>query len=320
MKNIQIVNENRMFQALGTVNTIRVTGEESGDALRPAIARVHEIESRMSAFLPESDLGRLAESAGKSPAEISPDTFALLEKAKHYAQLSGGAFEPTIRPLTKLWGIGKKACFVPSEEEIAAAMSLVNWRSLQLKSGCRAYLEKPGQAVDLGGIAKGYAADEVRRILLENGVASAMINLGGNISAVGSRPDGSPWRIGVQNPFAPRGEFLGTLEVRDRTVVTSGVYERYFYRDGVRYHHILDPRTGKPVRNGLMSVTAVCGSSADADALTTALFVLGPQAGAPLLRQSGADAIFVFEDYSFAATSGLRNSFCPAQLRKDKAV
>lgn len=310
------VSENRVFQALGTVNTVLVEDGENCDALRPAIARVREIENRMSAFLPESDLGRLAKNAGKEPMQVHPDTYALLRKAKRYSELSDGAFEPTIRPLTELWGIGKKACFVPSEEEIGEAMKLVGWRSLRLGENNTAWLERPGQAVDLGGIAKGYAADEVKRILLENGVSSAMINLGGNISVLGSRPDGCPWRIGIQNPLAVRGQYLGTIELRDRTVVTSGVYERCFWRDGVRYHHILDPRTGKPVRNGLMSVTAVCGSSADADALTTALFVLGPEDGVKLLQSTGADAVFIYEDLTYAATGGLRNLFRPVRPGK----
>jgi thiamine biosynthesis lipoprotein len=170
-------------------------------------------------------------------------------------------------------------------------------------------LKKTGQSLDLGGIAKGYAADEVRHILTKNGVKSAMINLGGNIVAIGRRPDGKPWQIGIQNPLQPTGIYLGVISAEDKTVVTSGCNERFFMKDGVRYHHIIDPRTGKPAQSGLLSVTAVCKNSAEADALTTALFILGQEKGLKLLKKFKAEAIFVKEDLSVFATPGLAKCF-----------
>ena len=200
--------------------------------------------------------------------------------------------------------------FVPSDSEIQTELNLVSYQDIGLNErSLGVSLKKPGQSLDLGGIAKGFAADEVRRILLKNGVRSAMINLGGNVMAIGRRPDGQPWQIGVQNPLAPTGQYLGILSVTDKTVVTSGCNERFFMKDGIRYHHILDPRTGRPAQNSVLSVTAVCDCSEDADALTTALFILGPENSEPLLRKIQAEAIFINGDLSVNVSQGLKNNF-----------
>jgi len=243
------------------MNTIWACGRNSIKAVTAAADRVLKIHSRMSVYEEGSDVARINSYAGRSPQSIPPDTFSLLRRALHFSELSDGAFDITVRPLTQLWGIGKKKDFIPSAEEISQALKLVSCRDLLLDDkNCTAFLRKPGMAIDLGGIAKGYAADEVRRILLEHGIGSAMVNLGGNIVTVGLREDGLPWQVGIQNPLSPRGGYMGTIETEDKAVVTSGSNERFFVKDGVRYHHILDPRTGYPAESGLLSVTAVCVS------------------------------------------------------------
>lgn len=321
MTNVSIKTEevSKTFFALGTINNIRIPGSRNEKAADLAVRRVAEIDDRMSAFKPESDIGRLSGNAGRHSQKLHDDTFRLLQKAVRFSLICGGAFDITIRPLVELWGINKKGSFIPSDAEIREALELVGYQSIQLdEESMNAYLEKPGQCVDLGGIAKGYAADEVRRILIENGVTSALINLGGNVSAVGNRPDGKPWKVGIQNPLAPTGQYLGVLSVTNRTVVTSGCNERFFIKDGVRYHHILDPRTGKPAQSRLLSVTAVCENSADADALTTAMFVLGPEKSLPLLYKADAEAIFIFNNLAVAVTKGLSNDF--SLCRQGRAV
>ena len=227
--------------------------------------------------------------------------------------MTNGAFDVTIRPLTELWGINKKESFVPSEDEIRTARSLVDYRDLQLDQNLwSAALARRGQAVDLGSIAKGFAADEAGRVLLGSGIDCAVINLGGNVLTLGKRPDGAPWRIGVQNPLAPSGQPIGILSVDGGTsIVTSGSNERFFIRDGKRYHHLLDPRTGKPALNSLLSVTVLCPCSADADAATTALFLLGPEKAEPMLRKIRAKAVFIANDLSVTVTDGLLNRFQP---------
>lgn len=292
------------------MNTIWACGSNSRRAVSAAADRIMDIHSRMSAYEEESDVALINSSAGLSPQEIHPDTYALLERSLRFSELTDGAFDVTVRPLTSLWGIGKNKDYIPDENEVAAALKLVGYRDLLLDKGrCTAFLRKPGMSVDLGGIAKGYAADEVRRILLEHGIGSALVNLGGNIVTVGLREEGLPWQVGIQNPMSPRGGYIGTIEAEDKAVVTSGSNERFFVKDGVRYHHILNPRTGYPAESGLLSVTAVCGSSTDADALTTALFVSGTASAMQLLGSFGAQAVFVTEGGDIFLTEGLANSF-----------
>jgi thiamine biosynthesis lipoprotein len=308
----------KTFPALGTINYIKIYGgREPEKILQEAAGRISEIESRMSAFLPDSDISKLRRNAGNGFVKISKETFRLIKTAVEFGGLTDGAFDITVRPLVELWGIGKKGNFIPSPQEIRQALRMVNYKDIELDDeSCSAALKQPGQSVDLGSIAKGYAADEVKRILLENGIQSAMVNLGGNVVAVGSRPDGQPWKIGIQNPLAPTGEFLGVLSVTDKTVVTSGSNERFFIKDGVRYHHILDPRTGAPAQNSLLSVTAVCENSTHADALTTALFLRGPEESAPLLKKMGAEAIFIDTNLSVTATGGLNEYF----VKRDEKI
>ncbi|MBW7573216.1 FAD:protein FMN transferase [Caproiciproducens faecalis] len=300
----------KVFFALGTINYIKIFDFAKEDAIEKAIDRVTEIDNRMSAFKTESDLSKLSRNSGERFQNIHKDTFQLIRKAVEFSDLSNGAFDITIRPLVELWGINKKGSFVPSEIEIQEALRLVDYQDIQLDSeSLSAALKNQGQALDLGGIAKGYAADEVKRILVENGIQSAMVNLGGNVITIGSRPDGQPWQVGIQNPIAPTGNYLGVLSITDKTVVTSGSNERFFIKDGIHYHHILDPRTGKPVQNSLLSVTAVCTCSTDADALTTALFILGPEKSMPLLQKFRAEAIFVTDDLTVTVTNGLIRHF-----------
>ena len=300
----------KSFHALGTLNNIRLFGCGEKRALDQALQRVSEIEQRMSAYLEDSDVSRINRNAGVDLVKIHPETAALIKKSITFSILSDGAFDITVRPLVELWGIGKKGNEIPPQEQIEHARSLVDYRKILLdeKSG-RAGLKEKGQAIDLGGIAKGYAAEEVKRVLLENDVESALINLGGNIIAVGVQPDGRPWKIGIQNPVMPTGKYLGILSAADKTIVTSGSNERFFIKNGRRYHHIIDPRTGEPSQSGLLSITAVCGWSADADALTTSVFLLGPECGMKLIKMLGAEAVFVTEKLDVLASNGLKDNF-----------
>jgi thiamine biosynthesis lipoprotein len=218
-----------------------------------------------------------------------------VRKALQYAKISGGAFDPSIGPIVKLWNIGMEGERVPENWEITAALPLVDWTAVRTdEKASTVYLERPGMRLDLGAIAKGYAADEISRILVERNVRAAIVDLGGNILAYGKKKDGSPWRIGVQNPFSERGEYLGIVTIPGGTVVTSGIYERFFIQDGKRYHHILDTTTGRPVESDLVSVSVLAPSSIDADGLSTTLFALGREKGFALLKTlPGVEAIFV---------------------------
>ena len=164
--------------------------------------------------------------------------------------------------------------------------------------------------MDLGAIAKGYTADEVKKVLLNNKINSALINLGGNVYAIGTNPDGDDWNIGIQNPLSTRGEYLGTISVTDKSIVTSGNYERFFIKDGIRYHHIFDPKTGYPAEEGLISTTIVSDKSIDGDALSTSTYILGLDKGIKLVESiKGVEAIFVTKDKKVYVTPGLKNNF-----------
>ncbi|MBP1744348.1 MAG: putative thiamine biosynthesis protein [Firmicutes bacterium] len=296
---------------LGTVCSIKIYDHQSQEVLTKAFDRVREIEDKMSANKEGTEVDAIDKEAGKGYVKVSDDTFYVIEKGLEYSEKSGGVFDISIGPLVKLWGIGTDAARVPSMEEIDSRKSLVNYRDVLLnKEEKSVMLKQEGMALDLGGIAKGYAADEVSRILRESGVEHAIINLGGNVIAINSNVGGKAWNIGIQNPFETRGEIVGSISVTDKTVVTSGIYERYLEVDGVKYHHILNPFTGYPMDSGLASVTVVTGSSIDADAMTKNLFYSGVEKGLEYLEENNpeVEAIFITKDKKVYVTDGLKGS------------
>lgn len=292
------------FQAFGTYNQIMIE-EDCLPLLEDCRALCEAIEAKFSAFRPTSAIAEISAQAGIRPVAIDEETFFMLKRAQDFSNLSKGAFDITIRPAAALWGIGKKGDFVPDSQDLEQLHELIDYKGLVLdqKNGT-VMLVKAGQQIDLGGIAKGYAADRARDHLVQNGCSSALINFGGNIATIGEKQNGEPWQIGVQNPLAKRGEFIGTVGLADQTMVTSGVNERFFIRDGKRYHHILDPRTCRPADSSLLSVTVIGNRSIDMDALSTALFVLGPDEGAKLANQTGCHALFILTNREIFATEG----------------
>ncbi len=293
---------------LGTVCSIRILDGGSEKALDAAFARLREIEASMSANAVGTVVAAINEAAGKAPAAAPADVRYVTGKALWYASRSGGAFDPTIGPIVKLWNIGLDGERVPSPEEIKTALPLVDFRSVRVDDADgTVFLPRKGMLLDLGAIAKGYAADEVARVLLEKRVKGAVIDLGGNVKVVGKKPDGSPWRIGIQNPFDERGAHIGIATLTGgATVVTSGVYERYFIaEDGTHYHHIFDTKTGYSVNNGLVSVTIISSSSIDADGLSTTLFSLGLKEGMALAESlEHVEAVFIDEGKRVYLSSG----------------
>ncbi|MDR1932613.1 MAG: FAD:protein FMN transferase [Spirochaetales bacterium] len=293
---------------LGTVCSLTLYDTVRDDVFREAFDRVTGIERMMSLTIADSDISRVNAAAGTHPAAVSGETLELVRSALEFSRLSGGAFNAAVGPLAALWGIGTDHAAVPAREDIAAALLRTDYTKVSLDTAAGTiFLQEQGMALDLGAIAKGYAADEAARVIREAGIKRGIIDFGGNILLIGARPDGKPWRVGVQSPGAPRGEFLGVLTASDAAVVSSGVYERFFTgEDGQPYHHILDTATGFPVRNGLASVTVVTGSSRTADALSTTLFALGLQAGMKLAEETeGVQALFVTDDKKVYATSGM---------------
>lgn len=296
---------------MGTIINLKVYGKNAENATEKAIKRVEEIENKMSVNIEDSEISKLNSKAGVSAEKLSADTYSVIEKAVKYSKLTEGAFDPTIEPIVKLWGIGTDAERVPSDVEINEKLKLVDYKDIILNDkDSTAKLKRISQAVDLGAIAKGYTADEIKGILLENKISSAIINLGGNIYAMGHKVDGTDWNIGIQNPLDTRGEYLGTVSVSDKSVVTSGNYERFFMVGAKRYHHIFNPKNGYPSENGIISTTIISDASIDGDVLSTSTYILGLEKAEKLVESiDGVEAIFVTDDKKIYVTSGIKDSF-----------
>ncbi|MEN6347876.1 MAG: FAD:protein FMN transferase [Syntrophomonas sp.] len=254
-----------------------------------------------------SDVYRINKNAGLKPVQVSDDTLAMLEKSIYYAGLTGGTFDVTVGPVMDLWGFGQAQFHIPSDLELEQKLALVGYKRIVAdKAQKTVFLPDKGMEIDLGGIVKGYATDRAAQKLREMGIKSALINAGGNIYALGSKPDGSLWTAGIQDP-RNNNRIIAVLRIKDAAAVTSGDYERYFIRDGVRYHHILDPSTGKPARKAI-STTIVSPSAVDADVMSTALFVLGPGEGAEFIKKSPhTGAVFVDDQLNITYSPELAN-------------
>ena len=309
----------RTFFAMDTVMTLRLY--EGGDEtlLEQAEARVKELEGQLSVTNPGSEIYALNHTGA---AELSLEQGALLEAALDLCGRTDGALDISIYPVLRAWGFTTGEYAVPGGEAIAALLPLVDYTKIRVDLDLpeRARVTLPdGMEIDLGSVAKGYTGDVLAALLMENGAVSAMLDLGGNIQAVGAKPDGSPWRVGIRDPEGDGN--VGIVEIIDRAVVTSGGYERYFEEDGVRYWHILDPKTGAPARSGLASVTVVDDSGVLCDALSTALFVMGLDGAIGLWREyQDFEAVFVSEDGSVTITAGLENSFTLSQTNRTLTV
>ena len=297
---------------LGTTVDILLYDSKDASAVDEAFDRIREIENKMTINTEgSSEIIQLNESYGINDVTVSPDTFFVLEKGLYYSELTQGKFDITVGPIVKLWNIGTDKAAVPSEEDLNNALPLIDYKKLHLdKENNKADLDIQGMKVDLGAIAKGYAADEVGEILKNHGIKNAIINLGGNILTIGGNPSGEPFKIGVQNPFNHRGDYMGILSVRDKTIVTSGIYEKNFESEGVLYHHILDTETGYPTDNNLAGVSIITDKSIDGDGLSTSAFLLGLEKGMELINSiTNAEAIFITKDKKVYLTEGAKEIF-----------
>lgn len=314
-----VEKESRIF-AMDTVMTLTYYGQdrESGrEALEEGVAAVYELEDLLSATAPDSEISALNE-AGQ--AHLSPDTAQLLSAALALCALTGGALDITAYPAVEAWGFTTGEYRVPNQAELEELGDRIDYTQVSLDQEGASLPD--GMKLDLGAVAKGYTADRLAKLAQERGITSALLDLGqSTILALGAKPDGSPWRIGIQDP---QGEgYLGVLELEGQAMGTSGGYQRYFERDGVRYWHIIDPATAAPARSGLLSVTVVSPSGLACDGLSTALFVMGLERGTQFWRDHPElefEALFILEDGSLALTSGLKDSFTLAQGYEDREV
>lgn len=304
------VSQNKYL--LGTIVNITLYDNAEQEIFDEIFSAIEKIEKEMTINNAlDSEVIEINQQAGVDYVQVSEQTFEVIKTGLAYSKLGNGNFDITVGPLVKLWEIGFEDAHVPSEEEIKESLEHIDYHKVLLDEENHAVkLEDAGMQLDLGGIAKGYAADVAASIIKEHGNQAAIINLGGNVYAYGEKANGDSFKIGVQNPFSPRGAYLGILSVKDQTVVTSGTYERFFEQDGTVYHHILDPKTGYPVENNLESVTIVTESSMSADALSTMTFVLGLEEGLNLVESlDDVEALFITKDHQLYASSGFLNNF-----------
>ncbi len=296
------------FFMLGTVCKVTIYDKPTPEAFAASFARLKEIEDRMSLRNSKSEIAEVNRNAGKQPVVVSADTFSVIQKALAIAALSRGAFDPTVGPLVQAWDIGGDHPRKPPQSEIDSLLPLIGYDRVILdEEALSVFLMDEGMVLDLGGIAKGYAADEVGRILSEHGVGHAIVNLGGNVLTVGNRMDGTPWKIGVQDPESLRGEYVMILSLVDQTLVTSGPYERFLELEGEVYHHILDTKTGYPVKSDYTSVSIITKNSLLADALSTSLYALGYEDGMALINTlEDVEAVFMTDEKKILLSEGLK--------------
>jgi len=301
--------------AMGTVMTHMAVGPYAEGSLKAVSREISRIEGLLSCFLPDSDISRVNRSAGTKSEKVSLDTYDVLSQAVAFSRRSPGCFDVTIGPLVTLWKLGKELGAQPDETSLKQLLPLVDYRGLILDPRATTVgLRNAGQSIDLGGIGKGFAGDKILDVFRIYGITSAYSNLGGNVVTLGAKPDGSPWHIGIQHPRQENG-LIGSVSVVDKTVVTSGDYQRCFTDShGVRHHHILSPSTGYPSHSGLVSVTIVADRSLVADALSTIVFVAGLDKGLKLLTGfPRAEAILVDADMRALVTKGLKDCFQAAE-------
>ena len=287
----------------------KMSEENANKAIQNAFALCSRYESLLSRTKEGTDIYRINH-AGGEPVECDPETVEVIREGLYYSELSEGRFDITIGRVSDLWDFHSEEPAVPSDESLKEAVETVDWHKV-LIDGNTVTLTDPDTHLDLGGIAKGYIADRLCEQLRRDGVTSGIISLGGNIACIGSKGSGSkasPFRVGIEKPYSNQSQIVGVVEASDETVVTSGVYQRYFEKDGIQYHHILDATTGLPARSDIVGVTlkAADGKSADCDALATILLIMGEEKAMKMLEETdGFEAFFILEDGTFASTEGM---------------
>lgn len=303
-KNIAVTRD--VF-AMDTYMELKAYGKNAGPALEKAEKRIHELENELSATSDQSDIWKINHSCGKETA-VSDDAAVLIDKALEIGESTNGALDITIFPVLKEWGFTTQKYHIPEEYKLESLLENVDYRQIKLNDKTVSIPEK--SEIDLGALAKGYTGDEIMKIFKSHDINSAIVSLGGNVQTLGSKPDGSDWKVAVRDPFSPEKDMC-VVEISDKAVITSGNYERFFTGDdGERYWHIIDPADGYPAENGFVSVTVIGENGLNCDCLSTALFVAGLGGYKEIIKgYQGYDFIFVTDDERILYTGGIKDKF-----------
>lgn len=292
---------------LNTYITITIYDKYDYSLIDNCFDLVDKYEQLFSKTISTSEVSKI-NSHGAGDITVSDDTASLISTGLYYSELSDGAFDITIEPLSTLWNFTSDDPKVPASDDIKNMKSLINYKNISVRNRI-VTKDNSDTHIDLGAIAKGYIADRIKEYLVSEGVTSAIIDLGGNVLCIGKKPNGEDFKIGIQKPFADRNETMGALSIDDMSIVSSGIYERCFSEDGVLYHHLLNPLTGYPYDNGLISVTIISKNSVDGDALSTSCFALGLEEGMDLINSlEDTYAIFITDDYDLYYSDGFKDN------------
>lgn len=309
---------------MDTFMTLKASGANAKTAVQEAFSRIDELDKMASPNITTSDVSKINNAAGKEYVKVHPEILKMVKTSIQYSKLSGGAWDISIGPLINLWGIGTANERVPSDSEIKAKLQLVGYDKISInEADSSIMLQKQGMSIDLGGIAKGFATDEVLKIFKKHNIKNGLLDLGGSsMYAIGNNENNLPWSVGIKHPRSENSQdYLGIIKISNQALSTSGDYERFFIKNGKRYHHILNPFTGYPNDNGVISDTIVTdGSLPDnsmiSDLLSTTVFILGPEKGIKFVENIPKVACEVTtSDYKIYTSSGLRNKI--EKLNKD---
>lgn len=305
----QSTSDTREIFAMDTVMTVTAYGDQAKEAVQAAAEEIDRLDALFSVGNASSDITRLNENTS---VVVSGETCELIRRSKELYQSTEGALNIAVYPLMEAWGFTNGEYRVPDQKEIDAILTCMDVEAISCNENTGEVTLSERMGIDLGAIAKGYTSARLMGIFTSYDITSAIVSLGGNVQALGNKPDGTKWRVAVENPFSEdRETYAGILEIKDKAVITSGAYERYFEQEGKRYHHIIDPATGYPAENGLASVTIVSGDGTLADALSTALFVMGKDKALAYWKEHADefDVILIEDDGKMTITEGLRECF-----------
>ena len=302
--------------AMDTYMTVTAYGDNAQKGVTDAVTEIQRLDNLLSIGKEDSEISKLNKSGC---AALSDDTAVMVTKALDLYKSTGGAFDITVLPLMELWGFTTQEYYVPTEDEIQSTLQRVGADKLTWDESTKTLTLGDKQEIDLGGIAKGFTSSRIMEIFKKDGVTCGMVSLGGNVHLLGTKQDGSAWRVGIQDPNNT-DDMLGVLEANDCAVITSGAYERNFEKDGVTYHHIIDPATGKPSNSGLTSVTIVSKDGTLADGLSTSLFVMGKDKAIAYWKQHADefDTILVDKDRNVYITEGIAGNFSPDSVSAEQ--
>lgn len=293
--------------AMDTYMEITAYGDNAKEAVAKASARINELDGMLSTGNSDSEVSKLN---SEKELKLSEDVGNIMERSLEISESTGGVFNPAIYPIMQLWGFDTKNYKVPNKKELESTLKNINESKIKYDSKTRVAKLDKKMKIDFGGIAKGYTSSEVMKVFKDNGIKSGLVSLGGNVQALGAKPDGSKWKVAVQNPDSDES-YIGVLEIAGKAVITSGGYERYFEKDGKTYHHIIDPATGYPADSGLKSVTIISSDGTLADGLSTSLFIMGIDKAKKYWRANSDkfDAILLTNDNKQYVTEGIYSDY-----------